>query len=94
MTAPTKQQIAETLERIYAEHGHPDDWGVQVIYLNAMKQHGVPALAALFDQPETDDGMANTCTHMSASGVDTAPLGPDKVWRCDHCGMTWKQAQR
>lgn len=43
---------------------------------------------------ETDDGMANTCTHMSASGVDTAPLGPDKVWRCDHCGLTWKQAQR
>lgn len=42
---------------------------------------------------ETEDGMANTCTHMSASGIDTAPLGPDKVWRCDHCGLRWTQSR-
>lgn len=37
----------------------------------------------------TRDGQANDCTHMSATGVDTAPIGPSKVWRCDHCGLRW-----
>jgi hypothetical protein len=41
---------------------------------------------------ETADGQANDCTHLSASGIDTAPLGPDKVWRCDHCGLRWSDA--
>ncbi|UUW88377.1 hypothetical protein [Pimelobacter simplex] len=39
----------------------------------------------------TADGSANDCTHVSASGVDRTPIGPDKVWRCDHCGLCWRQ---
>lgn len=35
-------------------------------------------------------GQANTCPHSSATGVDTAPVGPGKVWRCDHCGLTYR----
>jgi hypothetical protein len=34
---------------------------------------------------------ANDCTHMSATGIDTAPSGPGKVWACDHCGLRWRQ---
>ena len=37
----------------------------------------------------TEDGQDNTCTHASATGVDTAPVGPGKVWACDHCGLRW-----
>lgn len=43
-------------------------------------------LAALDD---THDGQANTCPHGSATGVDRSPIGPGKVWRCDHCGLRW-----
>jgi hypothetical protein len=48
------------------------------------------ALAAERYVPDlVDDGQANYCTHGSATGVDTAPIGPDKVWACDHCGLRW-----
>jgi hypothetical protein len=30
------------------------------------------------------------CDHPSASGVDQAPSGPDKVWRCDVCGWLYR----
>lgn len=40
---------------------------------------------------DTDNGQANTCSHASATGIDTAPVGPGKVWRCDHCGLTYVQ---
>jgi hypothetical protein len=30
------------------------------------------------------------CDHPSASGVDQAPFGPDKVWRCDVCGWRYR----
>ena len=33
---------------------------------------------------------ANDCSHASATGVDQAE-GPGKVWRCDHCGLTWQE---
>lgn len=36
------------------------------------------------------DGTANSCSHLSATGVDAAPMGPGKVWRCDHCGLTYR----
>lgn len=40
----------------------------------------------------TSDGMANDCTHGSATGIDTTPLSdPAKVWRCDHCGLRWRE---
>lgn len=48
-----------------------------------------------FVVPGADDvdlcraGQANTCSHTSATGIDTAPIGPRKVWRCDHCGLRW-----
>lgn len=42
----------------------------------------------------TEDGQANDCRHDSATGVDAAPIGPGKVWRCDHCGLTWTDAAR
>lgn len=29
------------------------------------------------------------CHHPSSTGVDQAPHGPEKVWRCDACGETW-----
>lgn len=38
---------------------------------------------------DADGGQANDCPHYSATGIDTAPVGPGKVWRCDHCGLTW-----
>ena len=38
---------------------------------------------------DADDGQANTCPHGSATGIDTTPIGPAKVWRCDHCGLRW-----
>lgn len=30
------------------------------------------------------------CDHPSASGVDRAPFGDDKVWRCDVCGAQYR----
>lgn len=42
-------------------------------------------------KPLTDDDMANDCTHTSSTGIDTAPMGPMKVWRCDHCGLQWTE---
>lgn len=39
-------------------------------------------------ETDQDNGQANTCRHLSASGVDTKS-GPGKVWRCDHCGLCW-----
>lgn len=41
-------------------------------------------------QIEADDGQANDCRHLSATGIDTTPISdPAKVWRCDHCGLQW-----
>lgn len=38
----------------------------------------------------TIDGQANDCRHDSASGIDQRPPNdPSKIWRCDHCGLTW-----
>lgn len=53
--------------------------------------HWTEGLAALAEElePLADDGQANTCTHQSATGIDTTPIGPGKVWRCDHCGLRW-----
>lgn len=34
---------------------------------------------------------SNGCTHDCATGVDLAPLGPDKLWRCDICGAVYRQ---
>lgn len=42
----------------------------------------------------TVDGQANDCRHDSATGVDAAAMGPGKVWRCDHCGVMWRQGGR
>ncbi len=33
-----------------------------------------------------------TCEHDSADGVDQAPFGPDKVWRCNQCGVLFTRA--
>ncbi len=41
---------------------------------------------------DTYDGQANTCPHGSATGIDRTPIGPGKVWRCDHCGLRWTDA--
>lgn len=41
---------------------------------------------------DTDNDQANTCPHSSATGVDTAEVGPGKVWRCDHCGLSYVQS--
>lgn len=39
------------------------------------------------------NGQSNSCRHYSASGVDQT-FGPDKVWRCDHCGLRWTEGER
>jgi len=101
MTAPTKRQIAEML----AEH-EVEYYGTNSNFVccqcgewdqekdgGTYYEHAAEQIAALNEQPETSDGMANTCPHLSASGIDTAPLGPNKVWRCDHCGMRWTQGE-
>jgi hypothetical protein len=42
-----------------------------------------------------DDGQANDCRHDSATGIDlTSPRDPEKVWRCDHCGLLWNDDGR
>lgn len=35
-------------------------------------------------------GEPDHCEHDSATGVDQAPFGPDKVWRCDECGWLYR----
>lgn len=30
------------------------------------------------------------CPHTSATGIDTSPDGPDKIWRCDGCGRLFR----
>lgn len=34
-----------------------------------------------------------TCDHPSASGVDDAPFGDTKVWRCDVCGVLYRSVR-
>lgn len=63
-------------------------------WLDTVREVLDDAVSLGWRSPEAVDGLANTCTHMAASGIDTAPFGPDKVWRCDHCGLTWKQGDR
>lgn len=59
---------------------------------NAGRADVLAALASpASEQATLADGTANDCRHDAASGVDTAPFGPDKVWRCDHCGLRWRQ---
>jgi hypothetical protein len=37
--------------------------------------------------PTSDDH----CEHLSATGIDDTPLAnPNKVWRCDGCGMLYR----
>lgn len=36
---------------------------------------------------------ADPCPHDSETGVDTAPSGPDKLWRCDGCGRYARQGE-
>lgn len=43
-------------------------------------------------QADQSNGQSNTCGHQSASGVDQT-FGPDKIWRCDHCGLRWQEDQ-
>lgn len=46
------EDLAALVRQVYAEHGHPDDWGVQVIYVDQMVEH----LSALLDaQHITED---------------------------------------
>lgn len=33
------------------------------------------------------------CSHPSSSGVDQAPFGDDKVWRCDVCGARYRSVK-
>lgn len=57
--------------------------------VDALVRHLAENLPHLSADRDAEDGQANDCRHDSATGVDTAPIGPDKVWRCDHCGLTW-----
>lgn len=90
---------SDDLPAIVRFHGARDV--IAALFLVATEAYGqeraVEKVHDLFWQSawqECSDGQANTCTHMSATGIDTAPIGPEKVWRCDHCGLTWKQGDR
>ena len=69
--------------------------GIHVLADNAqwVRADALQALASRPAKDDQDNGQANTCRHQSASGVDTS-TGPDKVWRCDHCGLRWTAGDR
>jgi hypothetical protein len=67
----------------------------------------VRALVRLAEQAESDrlaatqanlagaaGGVDERCEHLSATGVDQATDGPDKVWRCDACGRLYRTVPR
>jgi hypothetical protein len=68
-----------------AHDPHPDGTGLrQVLAVYAIRP---------IKQPSSNRQANHQCTCpglISASGVDTAPDGPDKVWRCDECGLNVK----
>lgn len=55
-----------------------------------------PKYAPLFPRAGRGEALtmtqSNDCTHQSATGVDQTEVGPGKVWRCDHCGLTYRDA--
>ncbi|MGZ6788352.1 MAG: hypothetical protein ACXVGQ_00205 [Mycobacteriaceae bacterium] len=40
----TPEDVRQAVKRIYADHGHDDDWGVPVLYEESMTRHLVAAL--------------------------------------------------
>lgn len=52
---------------------------------------GAHAAFVIIDEAQqlASDGLATFCAHDSATGIDDTPVGPTKVWACDHCGVRW-----
>lgn len=55
---------------------------IDAFYCQACRWNGRVSGAWAIDMAEG----VRTCTHESSTGVDGAPFGPDKVWRCEGCG--------
>lgn len=74
------------------QHGRCADCGAPITTAGSGWYHD--------DQAATDacpniDGVEpaadEECPHLSATGVDQAPVGPAKVWRCDGCGRRYRE---
>lgn len=42
------------------------------------------------DSAVMSDSPGDECQHLSATGVDQRPVGPEKVWACDGCGRRYR----
>lgn len=52
--------------------------------------HATDLFAGMSTPWDRFPGEPEHCEHDSATGVDQAPFGPDKVWRCDECGWLYR----
>jgi hypothetical protein len=68
--------------RLLTEMGGPSS---DVPAKRIVDDDGEPLLMTEFADPDEDD-----CPHDSAYGVDRAPAGDDKVWRCCECGLLFR----
>ena len=96
----TEDQLPAITFRVVLEVDAPYDPGnpgwsrefaqTESIYLGDHRIEGLRLLSVASTAALSALGRANDCRHDSASGVDDDD-GPDKVWRCDHCGLLWRE---
>lgn len=91
--ALTADDVRAAVQRIFADHGHHDDWGVPVLYEEAMTKHLVAALterAPLGEDVSThcmwgpfDHGDGRICMYHHRLGVWTFD-GTNRCLRAGH----------